>query len=298
MPGLPARDRCLVMGILNVTTDSFSDGGYYSTTERAVAHGLDLARQGADIIDIGGESTRPGANRVPVDLELRRVLPVIRELSATGVCISVDTTRARVADAALAAGAQAVNDVSGGLADPEMARTIAAARMPYFAMHWRGQSATMNRNAVYRDVVQDVMVELGQRMWHLTAAGVDPDLVVLDPGLGFAKTPEHNWHLLTRLSELHGLGRPVLIGASRKSFLSNLLMSSNSVLPARERDAASVAVATMAAAAGAYCVRAHDVRATLQAVLVVKHWFGIDGHDHSGAALASQRTVDRIGVKL
>jgi dihydropteroate synthase len=215
--------RCLVMGILNVTPDSFSDGGRYSSTTAAVEHGLAMAADGADVIDVGGESTRPGARRIPVDTELARVLPVVRDLSRCGVTVSIDTTRAVVAHAAARAGAAMVNDVSGGLADPAMAECIAAAGLPYVAMHWRAPSRTMAQHAFYRDVVTDVVGELSARVEALVDAGVKPNRIFLDPGLGFAKTATHNWQLLGRLEELVALGHPVLVGASRKSFLGELL---------------------------------------------------------------------------
>lgn len=220
--GLPVRDRCLVMGILNVTPDSFSDGGRFADTRSAIARGLELAAQGADIVDVGCESTRPGALSVPLD-ECARVVPVIRELAREGVVLSVDTMHAATARAALDAGARLVNDVSGGLADPLMARMVAAAGVPYVAMHWRAPSDTMMRHAVYGDVVAEVCAELRRRVEALTAAGVDERRIVLDPGLGFAKRPEHDWALLSGLAELRGLALPVLIGASRKSFLGALL---------------------------------------------------------------------------
>ncbi|GAA4660574.1 dihydropteroate synthase [Amycolatopsis dongchuanensis] len=256
--GLPSRNRCLVMGILNVTPNSFSDGGRYLTTGRAIAHGVELAASGADIVDVGGESTRPGAGRVSCAEEKRRVLPVIRRLAAAGVTISIDTTRAEVADAALEAGAAIVNDVSGGLADPRMASCVAAADVPYVAMHWRAPSSRMHEHALYDDVVAEVVGELSQRVDALVAAGVRPERIIIDPGLGFAKKPRHNWQLLADLRALSVLGRPVLVGASRKSFLGIV----------RDRDAATAAVSALAAAAGAACVRVHDVRRTLTAVQV------------------------------
>ena len=269
---MPVRDRCLVMGILNVTPDSFSDGGSYLDTARAVEHALALIDQGADVIDVGGESTRPGAHRVPPDEELRRVLPVIRDLAPTGVTISIDTTRSEVADAALAAGAHVVNDTSGGLADPDMVRCVASAGVPYIVMHWRAPSIEMARHANYDDVVAEVAGELRQRLDALVAAGVDPERVVLDPGLGFAKRPPHDWQLLAHLDELRALGRPVLVGASRKSFLGALLTTPAGTPPPRERDAATAAVSALAAAAGAYCVRVHEVRSSLDAVRVAEEW--------------------------
>jgi dihydropteroate synthase len=272
VPGFPRRDRCLVMGIVNVTPDSFSDGGPYLAAASAVEHGLALARSGADIVDVGGESTRPGAARVGAAEELRRVLPVVRELSRAGVTVTIDTTRSLVAEAALAAGAAGVNDVSGGLADPAMAQLVAGAHVPYIAMHWRGPSRDMRQRAVYTDVVAEVVAELGARLETLLEAGIDRRQVVLDPGLGFAKRPAHDWQLLNRLDQLQALGQPVLVGASRKSFLGALLRSGNGTPPPPARDMATTAVSALAAAAGAYCVRVHDVTPTLDAVRVAAEW--------------------------
>jgi dihydropteroate synthase len=264
VPGLPGRDRCLVMGVVNVTPDSFSDGGEFFDAAAAVERGRLLMRSGADLFDVGGESTRPGAARVDAGEELRRVVPV-----------AVDTTRAEVAAEALAAGACLVNDVSGGLADDEMVPLVAAAGVPYVLMHWRGPSVDMQSRAVYDDVVLDVRRELGERLTEVTAAGVDPELVILDPGLGFAKTAEHNWALLARLDELHALGRPVLLAASRKAFLGRLLPDADgNPRPVGEREDATAAVSALAAAAGAYCVRVHEPAATADAVRVAAAWVG------------------------
>jgi dihydropteroate synthase len=270
--GLPVRQRCLVMGILNVTPDSFSDGGDNFTPTRAVDRGLALSAAGADIVDVGGESTRPGAHRVPPDVELSRTVPVVRALAACGVFVSIDTTRSEVARAALDAGARVVNDVSGGLADPAMAASVARAGVPYIVMHWRGPSRTMRQRAVYRDVVSDVRAELGQRLHALVDAGIAAERIILDPGLGFAKNNDHNWQLLRRLDELSSLGRPILVGASRKSFLGALLATDGHPIPPRARDAATAAVSALAAAAGAYCVRVHEVAETLDAVRVAAVW--------------------------
>ena len=274
--GLPAAvrttsaQRCLVMGVVNVTPDSFSDGGRWFEPDAAIEHGLRLLAEGADLLDVGGESTRPGAARPPVDEELRRVLPVVRELTAAGAVVSVDTMRAQVADRALAAGAVVINDVSGGLADPAMAGLVASARVPFVVMHWRGQSDRMDELAHYRDVVTDVRDELAVRVAALVDAGVDERLLVLDPGLGFAKRGEHNWPLLARLQELHELGLPLLVGASRKRFLGTLLAGPDQQpRPPAARDAATAATSTLAAAAGAWCVRVHDVAPTADAVRVV-----------------------------
>ncbi|WP_328956193.1 dihydropteroate synthase [Kitasatospora purpeofusca] len=272
--GLPRLDRCAVMGVVNVTPDSFSDGGLWHDPAKAIAHGLALRARGADLVDVGGESTRPGSQRVPEEEELRRVVPVVRELAAAGVAVSVDTMRASVAERAVEAGALLVNDVSGGLADPAMARVVAATGVPFVVMHWRGQSADMDRLAVYGDVVADVVGELTARVDALVAEGVDERQLILDPGLGFAKTAEHNWALLGRLDALTALRRPVLVAASRKRFLGTLLADpeTGELRPARERDDATAAVSVLAAGAGAWAVRVHDVSGTADAVRVVAAW--------------------------
>lgn len=262
------------MGIVNVTPDSFSDGGRWFDPERAVEHGLALLDEGADILDVGGESTRPGAARPAVEEELRRVLPVVRELAAAGATVSVDTMRAEVAAHAVEAGAALVNDVSGGLADPEMLPLMARAGTPYVLMHWRGHSAGMQANAVYDDVVTDVVDELRARVEAALCAGVPADCLIVDPGLGFAKHAEHNWRLLGHLREVVALGRPVLVGAARKSFLGHLLADPETgrPRPAHLRDAATSAVSVLAAAQGAWCVRVHDVASTADAVRVTARW--------------------------
>ncbi|MFJ7908400.1 dihydropteroate synthase [Kitasatospora sp. NPDC096204] len=272
--GLPRLERCAVMGVVNVTPDSFSDGGMWHDPAKAIAHGLALRARGADLVDVGGESTRPGSQRVPEEEELRRVIPVVRELSDAGVMVSVDTMRASVAERAVEAGAAIVNDVSGGLADPAMARVVAETGAPFVVMHWRGQSADMDRLAVYDDVVRDVVAELTDRVDALLAAGVKEDQLILDPGLGFAKTSEHNWALLGRLDALTALGRPVLVAASRKRFLGTLLAdpATGELRPARERDDATAAVSVLSARAGAWAVRVHDVSGTADAVRVVAAW--------------------------
>jgi dihydropteroate synthase len=264
------------MGVLNVTPDSFFDGGRYADLPAAVAHGVRMLGEGADIVDVGGESTRPGAARVDAETEMARVLPVIRRLAAAGVPMSIDTTRAAVAAAALDAGAAVVNDVSGGLADPEMARVVAEAGCPWVLMHWRGHSRRMKELAVYTDVVKEVCAELSERADAAIAAGVAEDRIVLDPGLGFAKKPEHNWQLSAHLDALTGLGFPVLIGTSRKSYLGALLAESDGTpRPADERGAATVAASLLAVAAGAWGVRVHDVRDTVDAIAV---WRAIEAH--------------------
>jgi dihydropteroate synthase len=266
-------DRTLVMGVLNVTADSFSDGGRYLDPAAAIARGAALAADGADIIDVGGESTRPGAHRVSAATEAGRVVPVITELARTGITCSVDTTRADVAAAALAAGAAIVNDVSGGLADPEMSAVVAAAGVPWILMHWRGHSVDMDALAHYRDVVQDVRAELLDRVDAAVSAGVAESSIVLDPGLGFAKTAAHNWALLHALPEITGgagpgWGFPVLVGASRKRFLGALLADSAGLRPPDGREAATTAISALAAAAGAWGVRVHEASASLDAVRV------------------------------
>ncbi len=257
------------MGVLNVTPDSFSDGGRYADLDAAVAHGVRMHRDGADIVDVGGESTRPGASRVMPAIERQRVVPVIEALAAAGVPISIDTTRAEVAEAALTAGARIINDVSGGLADPDMGKVAAAAGCPYILMHWRGHSRRMQRLAIYQDVVRDVRDELSAQVDGAIRAGVAPEKLVIDPGLGFAKTAEHNWLLCARLRDLIALGYPVLVGASRKSYLGSLLADPDGAArPVAEREAATIAATVLAIDAGAWGVRVHDVRGNLDAILV------------------------------
>lgn len=271
--GLPQPARCLVMGVVNVTPDSFSDGGSWLEPAAAIAHGLAMSGAGADIVDVGGESTRPGAERPSVDDELARVIPVVTELSGRGVVVSVDTMRASVARQAVAAGASAVNDVSGGLADPAMLGTVADLGVPYIVMHWRAHSTTMQDVATYDDVVIDVRRELAERVDAALTAGISPERVAVDPGLGFAKTGEHNWELLGRLDSLLELGFPVLIGASRKTFLGRLLASDDGQQRSvTARDDASAATSALAAVAGAWCVRVHDVVRSLDAVKVASRW--------------------------
>ena len=268
-PLLPTGDRCRVMGILNVTPDSFSDGGRFVDVTAAVAHGLALAAAGADLVDVGGESTRPGAVRVAVEEELRRVVPVVRELAAAGVAVSVDTMWAPVAEAAVAAGACLVNDVSGGLADPGMIPFLAESDVRCVLMHWRAHAAVMQEHAVYDDVVEDVRDELARRCDAAVTAGVAPDRIVLDPGLGFAKTSAHSWTLLGALPRLAALGLPLLVGASRKGFLRECVdvRRHDPARPA-DRDDVSAAVVALAAAAGAWGVRVHDVSGALAGTAV------------------------------
>ncbi|MEO3753383.1 dihydropteroate synthase [Streptomyces sp. B6B3] len=271
--GLPRWDRCAVMGVVNVTPDSFSDGGRWFDAESAVKRGLDLVAQGADLVDVGGESTRPGATRVDEAEELRRVIPVVRELSAEGVLVSVDTMRASVAERALAAGAVVVNDVSGGRADERMIPVVAAAAVPFVVMHWRGQSIDMNRRAVYADVVGEVVDELRRGIADAVAGGIAEERLIVDPGLGFAKQAEHDLTLVAATARLRAeLGRPLLVAASRKRFLGRVLASGPDAKPppARERDAATAAVTALAAQAGAWAVRVHEVRASADAVRVAR----------------------------
>jgi dihydropteroate synthase len=266
--GLP-----LVMGVVNVTPDSFSDGGRYDTAEAAVGHGLALLADGADILDVGGESTRPGATRPLVAEELARVVPVITELAAAGAVVSVDTMRAQVAEAAVAAGAGIVNDVSGGLADPDVLRVVAATGVRYVAMHWRAHSDRMTDFATYDGpggVVAAVRDELAARVEAILAAGVAADRVVLDPGLGFAKGAAHNWSLIRHLDEIAALGFPLLVGASRKSFLGRLLASPDGVeRPVDEREHATTALTVVLAHAGVWGLRVHDVRSCRDALKVL-----------------------------
>jgi dihydropteroate synthase len=259
----------VVMGVLNVTPDSFSDGGRYADLDAAVAHAVKLRADGAHLIDVGGESTRPGAARVDADTERARVLPVIRALAAAGIPMSIDTSRASVAAAALDAGAGIVNDVSGGLADPDMARVVVDAGCPWVLMHWRAHARDMAQLASYGDVVADVIAELTARVDAALAAGVTPEQLIIDPGLGFAKRAEHNWALTARLPELLALGYPVLFGASRKSYLGSLLAAPDGTpRPTDRREAATIATSVLAVAAGVWGVRVHDVRGTVDALAV------------------------------
>ncbi|OBG01028.1 dihydropteroate synthase [Mycobacterium sp. 852014-52450_SCH5900713] len=262
------------MGVLNVTDDSFSDGGRYLDTGDAVAHGLALAADGADIVDVGGESTRPGATRIDPGVETARVIPVVKELVAEGITVSIDTMHAGVARAALQNGARIVNDVSGGRADPAMAPLLADAGVPWVLMHWRSVSADRPHAAPhYDDVVAEVRAELLASVDAAVAAGVDPANLVIDPGLGFAKTGQHNWALLRALPQLVDTGIPVLLGASRKRFLGTLLAGPDgSPRPPAGRETATAVISALAALYGAWGVRVHDVRATTDALKVVGTW--------------------------
>ncbi len=280
--GLPEWDRCAVMGVVNVTPDSFSDGGRWFDTTVAVKHGLDLVSEGADLVDVGGESTRPGATRVDEAEELRRVVPVVRGLASEGVVVSVDTMRASVAEQSLAAGASLVNDVSGGLADPAMIPVVAAAGAPFVVMHWRGFLEGGNVKGVYEDVVAEVVDELHARVEAVLAGGVAPDRVVVDPGLGFSKEAGHDLTLIAHLDRLRALGHPLLVAASRKRFLGRVLAGPEGAPPpARERDAATAAISALAAHAGAWAVRVHEVRATADAVRVAR---AVEGARATGSA--------------
>jgi dihydropteroate synthase len=266
----PVPDRTRVMGILNVTPDSFSDGGLHLGADAAVAHARELVAAGADIVDVGGESTRPGADRVPIDEEQRRVLPVVRTLVAEGIAVSVDTMNASTAERAVRLGAAIVNDVSGGLADPDMARVVAETGAGFVVMHWRGHSDRMYRNAVYANAVEDVRREVELRVAELIVLGVREDQIVIDPGLGFAKDAEQNWQILAGYERFASLGLPVLVAASRKRFLAGIGSADDA--PAKDRDLASAAISLLAAERGAWGVRVHDPAPTRAVLDVWDAW--------------------------
>jgi dihydropteroate synthase len=268
---LPRNEsRMVVMGVLNVTPDSFSDGGRWTDVDDAVAHAVQLHSDGADIVDVGGESTRPGAARIDAAEEARRVLPVLRAVQAAGVPTSVDTYHSSVAAAALDAGASVVNDVSGGLGDPAMAEVVRDAGCPWILMHWRAHGATMQHLAHYDDVVRDVHAELGARVEAAVSAGVAESALVIDPGIGFAKTAEHNWALLHELAGFVALGIPVLVGSSRKSFLGALLADSDGKpRSVYEREDATTALTAYCALQGVWGVRVHDVRPSVDAAAAI-----------------------------
>jgi len=292
----PGEGRTLVMGVVNVTPDSFSDGGRFLPTDAAVAHGLQLLAEGADLLDIGGESTRPGAHRPSLAEELARVVPVVAALAtaAPDAVISVDTMRAPVAEAAVAAGARIVNDVSGGLADVEMLPLVARLGVGYIAMHWRGHSADMQSRAVYADVVPEVCRELASRRDAALAAGIAPERLILDPGLGFAKLPEHNWALIAHLDQVIGLGHPVLFAASRKGFIGKVGRPADAdPRPADARDVATAATSVLAALAGAWAVRVHDVGGTRDALDVVEATWAARGGRPSNATPQGTADTDR-----
>ena len=263
-----------VMGVVNVTDDSFSDGGRYLDPTRAVEHALALAADGANIIDVGGESTRPGAVRIDAAVEIARILPVVKEIAAQGITVSIDTMHAAVARAALENGASIVNDVSGGRADPDMAHLVAEAAVPWVLMHWRSvQQDHPHEVPGYRDVVAEVLDELLAGVDAAVAAGIDHDKVIIDPGLGFAKTAHHNWALLRALPELVATGIPVLVGASRKRFLGTLLAGGDGTpRPPDGRETATAVISALAGLHGAWGVRVHDVRASVDALKVVDAW--------------------------
>ena len=264
---MSTSQRTLVMGVLNVTPDSFADGGRHFDFAAAIARATEMIAEGVDIIDVGGESTRPGSLRITSEEERDRVIPVITELHALGAVVSIDTTRAEIATAAIAAGATLVNDISGGLADPKMGPLIAKnPAIQYIVMHWRGESKGMQTRAIYKDVVQEVRDELSQRVASLIAEGVNPEQLILDPGIGFAKTSEHNWELLRNIDRLQLLGFPVLIGVSRKRFLGDLVGAENP----DDREFATLAVTTEMARKGVWAVRTHSVKPQLDAIKVVE----------------------------
>ena len=271
---LLSSDCPLVMGVVNVTADSFSDGGRFLDPARAVEHGMALSGDGAAIIDVGGESTRPGSVRIDPSVEQARIIPVIKELAAQGVTVSVDTMHAGVAQAALDSGASIVNDVSGGRADPDMARVVAEAGVPWVLMHWRSVGEGRSHDVPsYRDVVAEVRAELLAAVDAAVGAGVDPGRLIIDPGLGFAKTAHHNWMLLHALSDFVGTGIPVLVGASRKRFLGALLASADGTPRAPDgRETATAVISALSVMHGAWGVRVHDVRASVDAIKVVGAW--------------------------
>jgi dihydropteroate synthase len=261
-------DRTLVMGIVNVTPDSFSDGGQHASADSAIAAGLRMFYAGADIIDVGGESTRPGAEDVSPEEEQQRVIPVIEALVKAGALVSIDTIHTSTAAAALRAGAAIINDVSGLTMEPEMAELVASSKAPYVLTHRRGDARTMNSLAEYKDVAGEVVAELAGVRDKLYAAGVSPEQIIVDPGLGFAKNDAQNWELLQNLDQLDSLGHRVLVGASRKRFLGTLLTVAGKSAAPQERDAATAAITAISASRGAWAVRVHDVGASLDAVKV------------------------------
>lgn len=266
----------LIMGVVNVTPDSFSDGGRYVDAEAAVAHGLLLRAQGADILDIGGESTRPGAERVAPDVEQERVIPVVRALSDAGVVVSIDTMNASTAALAVQAGARIVNDVSGGMADPGMLAAVAPTDADVVLQHWRGHSADMYARAVYDDVVAEVTRELTARIEAAAQAGIDPARIIVDPGIGFGKRGEQNWQTLRGLDRFVAMGQRVLIGTSRKRFLADALAEDPADASEARRDLATAVTSVLAAQAGVWAVRVHDVGATRDALVVADRWGGAD----------------------
>ena len=274
-PSLASLRRTAVMGIVNVTPDSFSDGGRYATTQSAIDHGRRLWDEGADLIDVGGESTRPHAQAVSIEQEQDRVLPVVEGLVAAGVVVSIDTMHAQTARAAVQAGAILVNDVSGGLADPQMLSEIADLQVPCILMHWRTGPQGLTHEAHYRDVIAEVTAELAQRVDFAIAAGVSPSRIALDPGLGFAKEAQHNWAVLRGLAEIMQLGYPFVVGASRKRFLGALLAESDGTPRDSDlREAATTSISALCAMQGVWAVRVHDVAGSRDAVRVASAWRG------------------------
>ena len=260
-------ERTLVMGVLNITPDSFADGGRHFGFEKAIARAKEMLAEGVDIIDVGGESTRPGSERISSEIERDRVIPVVSELCALGATVSIDTTRAEIARAAIAVGATIVNDISGGLADPKMSKVIADhPTIQFIVMHWRGESKNMQSKAIYTDVVQEVRNELSERVAFLVDQGVNPEQLVLDPGIGFAKNGEHNWELLRNIDRIQLLGFPVLVGVSRKRFLGDLVGAENP----DDREFATLAITTEMARRGVWAVRTHSVKPQLDAIKVVE----------------------------
>jgi dihydropteroate synthase len=272
--GLPNQissiERTLVMGVINVTPDSFSDGGLFLDSKVAIAHAQQMLLDGVDIIDIGGESTRPGSERISAQEEMDRVLPVISEMAKTDAILSIDTMRAEVAKAAMSAGAHMINDVSGGKADPEMLEYVAKTTSPYILMHWRGPSNIMNTLTNYDDVVRDVTMEIHAQVEVAVTAGISRDRIVIDPGIGFAKTVEQNWPILKHLDALDELGLPILMGASRKKFLGELLARNGEARVTEERESATTAISTLMALRQTWAVRVHDVKASRDAIAVVE----------------------------
>jgi len=267
-PTLAKLNRCLVVGVLNVTPDSFSDGGLFSDTNAAVKYAQDLIQNGADLIDVGGESTRPGASRITTLEEQKRVIPVIKELTSLGIITSIDTMSSETALVAVNAGAQMVNDVSGGLADENMHKCVADLNVPYVLMHWRGHSTVMDNLATYSDVVTEVVNEIQIQVDNAIKSGIDRNKIVIDPGLGFAKNPEHNWEILKKFNELHHLNLPIYIGASRKRFLTDFAIPRGSLEP-KDRDIATSIITSYVSLNGAWAVRVHDVSASSAAVKIM-----------------------------
>jgi len=267
-PTLAKLNRCLVVGVLNVTPDSFSDGGLFSDTNAAVKYAQDLIQNGADLIDVGGESTRPGASRITTLEEQKRVIPVIKELTSLGIITSIDTMNSETALVAVNAGAQMVNDVSGGLADEKMHKCVADLNVPYVLMHWRGHSTVMDNLATYSDVVAEVVNEIQIQVDKAIKSGIDRNKIVIDPGLGFAKNPEHNWEILKKFNELHQLNLPIYIGASRKRFLTDFAIPRGSLEP-KDRDIATSIITSYVSLNGAWAVRVHDVSASSAAVKIM-----------------------------